>query len=415
MAGEVPLWITVLGVFGGLGVGASIGAFATYLLRQRADRKREQRERDSLLRLLLAEIKHNREVARTARGEEDRPRQVGSSNLAFMKTETWRATRTRATQLLPGELLTSLEEYYTPLETLLTLLEFEGTNKSAGERWLRVALSQKLGEEKVALDRPTTYALKTLDAQDEVYEQISDQLGQEELVMVDDRGSIWSIWREALAIMVRYPLASIFPAAVLGTLGDAPYFLIKREVVNLPEEILAMLTGSFAFYLYIVYTTYAEEVTVEVQRGGQRITMLGVLGKLRQASSVVPSALVASVAAIAIPLLATPLLVIPGVWLLTRWSLFAPVISKEHLGPVAALKRSSELVGNRFELVLLTAAFGTVFEETASHAGAVAGLLVTSSYTWGQWLGSSIVTTLVMPVAAFATSGAYMHLRGLSQ
>jgi len=185
-----------------------------------------------------------------------------------MKTETWRATRTRATQLLPGELLTSLEEYYTPLETLLTLLEFEGTNKSAGERWLRVALSQKLGEEKVALDRPTTYALKTLDAQDEVYEQISDQLGQEELVMVDDRGSIWSIWREALAIMVRYPLASIFPAAVLGTLGDAPYFLIKREVFTLPEEILTMLTGAFAFYLYIVYTTYAEEVTVEVERGG---------------------------------------------------------------------------------------------------------------------------------------------------
>jgi hypothetical protein len=405
----------VLGVFGGLGVGASIGAFATYLLRQRADRKRVQRERDSLLRLLLAEIEHNREVARTARGEEDRPRQVGSSNLAFMKTETWRATRTRATQLLAGELLTSLEEYYTPLETLLTFLEFEGTNKSAGERWLRVALSQRLGEEKVALDRPTTYALKTLDAQDAVYEQISDQLGQEELVMVDDRRSIWSIWREALAIMLRYPLASIVPAAVLGTLGDAPYFLIKREFVNLPEEILAMLTGSFAFYLYIVYTTYAEEVTVEVQRGGQRITMLGVLGKLRQASSVVPSALVASVAAIAIPLLATPLLVIPGVWLLTRWSLFAPVISKEHLGPVAALKRSSELVGKHFELVLLTAAFGTVFEEAASHAGAVAGLLVTSSYTWGQWLGSSIVTTLVMPWAAFATSVAYMHLRRLSQ
>jgi hypothetical protein len=177
VAGEVPLWITVLGVLGSLGIGALIGAVTTHKLRERSDRKRAEREWDSLLRLLLAEIKHNREVARTARGEEDRPRQVGSSNLAFMKTETRRATRIRATQLVPGELLTSLEEYYTPLETLLTLLEFEGTNKSAGERWLRVALSQKLGEDKVALDHPTTYTLKTLNAQDEVYEKISAELG----------------------------------------------------------------------------------------------------------------------------------------------------------------------------------------------------------------------------------------------
>lgn len=61
-----------------------------------------------------------------------------------------------------------------------------------------------------------------------------------------------------------------------------------------------------------------------------------------------------------------------------------------------------------------SAAFGIVFEEAASHAGAVAGLLVTNSDTWGQWLGASIVTTLVMPLAAFATSVAYMHLRRLS-
>jgi hypothetical protein len=229
------------------------------------------------------------------------------------------------------------------------------------------------------------------------------------LVFADERVSIWSIWRKALAIIGRYPLAAFLPAAVLGTVGDAPYYLIKGEV-TLPEEILTTLTGTFAFYLYIVYTTYAEQVAVEVERGGERITMVEVLGKLRQASPLVPSVLVASVAAIAIPLVATTLLVIPGLWLLTRWSLFAPVISREHLGPLGALKRSSELVRNHFELVFLTAAFGVVFEEAASHAGAVAGLLITNSYTWGQWLGSSIATTLLMPLAAFATSVTYMHL-----
>ncbi len=228
-------------------------------------------------------------------------------------------------------------------------------------------------------------------------------------MFADERVSIWSIWRKALAIIGRYPSAAFLPAAVLGTVGDAPYYLIKGET-TLREEILTTLTGTFAFYLYIVYTTYAEQVAVEVERGGERITMVEVLGKLRQASPLVPSVLVASIAAIAIPLVATTLLVIPGLWLLTRWSLFAPVISREHLGPLGALKRSSELVRNHFELVFLTAAFGVVLEEAASHAGAVAGLLITNSYTWGQWLGSSIATTLLMPLAAFATSVTYMHL-----
>jgi hypothetical protein len=232
-------------------------------------------------------------------------------------------------------------------------------------------------------------------------------------VFADEQGSILAIWREALAILGRYPLAALLPAAVLGMLGDAPYYFIKGQI-TFPEEILTTLTGAFAYYIYIVYTTYAEEVTTEVERGAERITMVGVLHELRQASLIVPSVLPASVAAIAIPLVATTLFVVPGLWLLTRWALFASVISKEHLGPVAALERSSELVRGHFELVFLTATFGIVFEEAASHAGAVAGLLVTNSDTWGQWLGASVVTTLVMPLAAFATSVAYMHLRRLS-
>ncbi len=42
-----------------------------------------------------------------------------------MKTETWRATRTRTAQLVPRKLLTALERYYVPLETLLTMLRYE--------------------------------------------------------------------------------------------------------------------------------------------------------------------------------------------------------------------------------------------------------------------------------------------------
>jgi hypothetical protein len=118
----------------------------------------------------------------------------------------------------------------------------------------------------------------------------------------------------------------------------------------------------------------------------------------------------AAVAAIVIPRAATVLLAVPGLWILTRWSLYAPVISREHLSPVEALKRSNELVRGHFELVFLTAALAAVLEEVAVHAGGVVGFLVSGSDTWGQWLGGSIATVLTMPLAAFVTSITYTHL-----
>jgi hypothetical protein len=229
------------------------------------------------------------------------------------------------------------------------------------------------------------------------------------LAWADEQGNVLSVWREAFGIIRRYPLASGFPAAALGMLGAAPYFFIVGRI-NVREEILTSVTGAFAFYLYIVYVAYAEEVTAEVERGVELITTRSVLRMLWQASLVAPSAMAAAVAAIIIPRATIVLLVLPGLWILTRWSLFAPVISREHLGPVAALKRSNEVVRGHFELVFLTAAFAAVLEEVAVHAGGGAGLLVSGSDTWGQWLGSSIASVLVMPWAAFATSVTGIHL-----
>jgi hypothetical protein len=54
---------------------------------------------------------------------------------------------------------------------------------------------------------------------------------------------------------------------------------------------------------------------------------------------------------------------------MARWSLFAPVLVTELLGPLAALKRSNELVKGNFELVFLTAAFAVVLEEALADAG----------------------------------------------
>jgi hypothetical protein len=136
-----------------------------------------------------------------------------------------------------------------------------------------------------------------------------------------------------------------------------------------------------------------------------------VLRHLLLAAPVVPLVTVASLAAIALPTATASLLVMPGLWLLTRWSLFAPVIVREHLGPLAALGRSNELVRGRFELVFLTAALAVVLEEAVMDAGALGGLAVTGSETWGEWMGCSVAAVLILPIASFATALVYGELR----
>src|SRR5215211_7442792 len=128
---------------------------------------------------------------------------------------------------------------------------------------------------------------------------------------------------------------------------EVPYLLPDSRYVL--QGILAFLAQAFAFYLYVAY---AEEVSREAQ-GAEHIPLRGVPVRLLLASPAVPLVMAASVVAIDLPSAAASLLVIPGLWLLARWSLIAPAIVRERLGPVAALRRSNELLRGHFELVFL--------------------------------------------------------------
>jgi len=44
-----------------------------------------------------------------------------------------------------------------------------------------------------------------------------------------------------------------------------------------------------------------------------------------------------------------------SVWLYTRWSLTTPVIREESIGPLAATRRSNQLVRGHFWFVFMTA------------------------------------------------------------
>ena len=220
-------------------------------------------------------------------------------------------------------------------------------------------------------------------------------------MFVDERVVATAVWREAGALIRRHPVAAFLPAAFLGTLSELPYLLPDSKYIL--QDILAFLTEAFAFYLYVAYV---ETVIVEAQ-SAERIPPRSVLRHLLLAAPFVPLVLAGSIAAIMLPTAAASVLVIPGLWLLTRWSLFAPVIVREALGPVAALRRSNELVRGRFEVVFLTAAFAVILEEAVTDAGALVGLLVSGSQTWGEWVGGTVAEVLIMPLAAFATALAY--------
>jgi len=220
--------------------------------------------------------------------------------------------------------------------------------------------------------------------------------------LVDEKAAASVVWREAFAIIRKYPLATIAPAAVLGALAEAPAYLIEGRPVL--DNALTYLSAALAYYLYLAY---AEEIVAEYQGGVARITLRGMLRELRQAMPFVLRVLAVGLTTLSIASVATGLLVIPGVWLYTRWSLSIPAIRGEDLGPVAALKRSNELVRGRFWFVFGTATLAFFLEEALIHVGALVGYLVSGSHTWGEWVGGSIIASLVIPLAALTTSVAY--------
>jgi uncharacterized membrane protein len=218
--------------------------------------------------------------------------------------------------------------------------------------------------------------------------------------------TIKGVWLAALAIFRRYPLATLAPAAVLGAIGEVPAYLIDGR--PLLDQVLTLVSSYAAYYLYLAY---AEGIVSRAQRGVQGPGLRSMLDDLMEAAPFVPSVLVAALISLLVTTLAIGLLVIPGMWLYTRWSLATPVIREQGIGPLAAIRRSNQLVRGHFWFVFMTATVAYYLEGVVVHEGAVVAGSITGSHTWGAWAGGSIVATLVVPLAAFATSLAHSSVR----
>jgi hypothetical protein len=155
-----------------------------------------------------------------------------------------------------------------------------------------------------------------------------------------------------------------------------------------------------------LFTGMVVELVADVQ-DGRRDASPGQL--LRAASPVLGQLiLVGIVAAIGI-VVGFILIIVPGLILITIWSVAAPVVVLERPGVFAALRRSRELVrGNGWQvfgvilvLYILVGAVSILIEGLAESAGSGVGIVV-----------RVIVGVLTAPLSALAASVLYFELRG---
>ncbi|HEY7075230.1 MAG TPA: hypothetical protein VH418_07665 [Solirubrobacteraceae bacterium] len=205
--------------------------------------------------------------------------------------------------------------------------------------------------------------------------------------------------REVADVVWRHRLAAAVPAALLGAGADVLIVLGH----DLGREIAVGIVLAVAFEMYV---GYAELLVAADRREGPRPSVRLLL---RDAWFLTPRLLLTSAPAVGLPLAASGLLVLPGLWLLTRWSLYAPAIVHEGLGARAGLARSAELVRGNFWAVACSVTAALLIEHAVIHGTAHSAEPVLGSHVLGL-AGAALATAIVSPPAAFTISLVYERL-----
>jgi hypothetical protein len=210
-------------------------------------------------------------------------------------------------------------------------------------------------------------------------------------------GRVWRIYVDEASVLM--------PAAAVVFVVSGILSSVLAGSGSLFGALLGLVVSLVARTLFAGMVV---ELVADVQ-DGRRDSSPGQL--LRAASPFIgPLILVGLVAGFAI-VIGLFLIVVPGLFLVTIWSVFAPVIVLEQPPGLGALARSRELVrGNGWQvfgviLVLFVGVFllAGVLELAAAAASGGAGIAV-----------SVIIGVLTAPLTALASAVLYFDLRGLS-
>jgi hypothetical protein len=209
---------------------------------------------------------------------------------------------------------------------------------------------------------------------------------------------VWNIYVDQAPVLM--PAAAVvfvisgLLAGVLETSGSGGALLLAL-VISLVAETL--------------FTGMVVELVADVQ-DGRRDASAGQL--LKAVTPVFGQLILVAIVAFVAIVIGFFLLVVPGLILLTIWSVFAPVIVLERPPGLGALSRSRELVrGNGWQvfavilmLFVLVALIAGAIDSAAESAGTGVGIVV-----------HVIVGVLTTPISALAAAVLYFDLLGISR
>jgi hypothetical protein len=211
--------------------------------------------------------------------------------------------------------------------------------------------------------------------------------------------SVRTVWSECARIVGRAPLVLAGPAFVVAAAADALTLCAAHPVAE-------VAVGVAIFVLFELYVAYVEHVLIELERGGSPVALAPVLvGTLASAVAIIAAATPAAI----VELIASGLLLVPGIWLLTRWSLAGSVIACERVGPLRALARSNALVRGRTLRVFATATVAALVQSAVIDVTAIGDDPLFGSLA-AALVVSALVAAVVTPPAAVITSVVYERL-----
>ncbi len=221
--------------------------------------------------------------------------------------------------------------------------------------------------------------------------------------MSETRLDIGAVIRRVFDIYVQQA-AVLMPAAAVVFVFTG----IITGLLVVASSGLAVVAVAIYLVAATLFTGMVVRLVADVQDGRRDATA----GKLLRAAAPVLGQLILVGVVAAIGIMAGfILLVIPGLILLTLWSVAAPVVVIENPGVFPALRRSRLLVrGNGLQvfavimiLVVLVGAAGNIIDAVAASAGTGAGIVA-----------RVIVGVLSAPLSALAAAVLYFELRARS-
>jgi len=220
---------------------------------------------------------------------------------------------------------------------------------------------------------------------------------------MQSRLDVGGVIRRVLEIYVDQAPVLMPAAAVVFVLTG-----IVSALLLAASSALALLALIVFVVAETVFTGMVVELVADVQ-DGRRDASPGQL--LRAATPVLGQLILVGIVAYVGIVIGFVLIIVPGLILITIWSVAAPVVVLEHPGVFASLRRSRELVrGNGWQVfgvifILLVAVdlVSFIIEAAADSAGSAVGLVV-----------RVVIGVLTAPLAALAASVLYFELRGAS-